>query len=345
MNGAFNTEFTVGVEEELHLVDPETYELTPTADAILAGMEAAEGASGYEAYAAQIELRTGICSGADEARRDLTAARRAATQAGATLMGAGLHPDDRWGNTELVDEQRYRELAEAMRDLFGRTPEAALHVHVGMPDPETAITAFNGLRSRLPVLIGLCANSPWWFGHDSGLASARWALVRSYPGRSIPPVFADWGDYLAHLDRLAHAGGPLDYTRIWWDIRPHPRLGTIEVRELDAQSSLEEVAAVAAFVQALARREAEAPTAELPQAEAIAWSCFRAARDGLNAEVLHEGRLVPVHEAAREAAAALGVAEVEGLLARGGGAARQRAAHARGGMDAMLRELVAETRV
>jgi carboxylate-amine ligase len=344
VKAAFGTEFTVGVEEELHLVDPETHALRAAAADVLAAMEVAEGVSGHEAYAAQVELRTGICDDADGARRDLLAARTAAVEAGATLLGAGLHPDDRWGGTELVDEQRYRELAEAMRDLFGRTPEAALHVHVGMPDPETAITVFNGLRSRLPLLIGLCANSPWWFGHDSGLASARWALVRSYPGRGIPPVFADWGDYVAHLDRLARAGGPVDYTRVWWDIRPHPRLGTIEVRELDAQSSLDDVAAVAALVQALARREAESPAADLPLAEAIAWSCFRAARDGLDAEVCHEGRLVPVREAARDMASALDVPEIEDLLARGGGAARQRTAYARGGMDGMLRELVAGTR-
>jgi carboxylate-amine ligase len=231
-----------------------------------------------------------------------------------------------------------------MRDVFGRTPEAALHVHVGMPDPETAIRVFNGLRRHLPLLIGLSANSPWWFGRDSGLASARWALVRSYPGRGVPPAFADWGDYVEHLERLAATGGPPDYTLVWWDIRPHPRLGTVEVRELDAQSSLDAVAAVAALVQALARREAEAPSGDLPSAEAIAWSCFRAARDGLDAEVLHEGRLVPLREAARDAAATVSVEEVEGLLASGGGAARRRAAHARGGMEAMLAELVAETR-
>jgi carboxylate-amine ligase len=258
-------------------------------------------------------------------------------------MGAGLHPSDTWGGADIVDSPRYAEVAESMRDLFGRTPEAALHVHVGMPDDETMIRVFNGLRRHLPLLIGLAANSPWWFGHDSGLASARWALVRSYPGRGIPPAFESWDHYVEHLESVAVAGGPSDYTLVWWDIRPHPRFGTVEVRELDAQASLDDVASLAALTQALARREAETPAAEVPSAEAIAWSCFRAARDGLDAEILHEGRLMPLADAAREHAAALGVPEVEELLARGGGANRRRAAHARGGIDEMLRDLVAET--
>ena len=134
-------------------------------------------------------------------------------------------------------------------------------------------------------------------------------------------------------------GGPSDYTLVWWDIRPHPRLGTVEIRELDAQSSLDSVEGIAALVQALARREADAPRRrELPHEEAIAWSCFRAARDGLDAEVLHEGEVVPV----RLALAGLGVPEVLPLLAEGP-AARRRAAHARGGPEEMLRELVEET--
>jgi carboxylate-amine ligase len=242
-----------------------------------------------------------------------------------------------------VDKPRYHEVARSMRDLFGRTPESALHVHVGMPDADTAIRAFNGLRSHLPLLTGLAANSPWWFGRDSGLASARWALVRSYPGRGTPPAFESWDAYLEHMARIDASGGPSDYTLVWWDVRPHPRLGTVEVRELDAQASLGEVTAIAALTQALARREAEAPTADLPPAEAIDWACFRAARDGLDAEIQHEGRLLPLRDVAREVASALDVPQVEELVARGGGAARRRAAHARGGMAEVLRELVDET--
>ena len=174
-------------------------------------------------------------------------------------MGAGLHPTAAWGEAEIVDKPRYHGIGESMRDVFGRTPEAALHVHVGMPDADTTIRVFNGLRRHLPLLIGLAANSPWWFGHDSGLASARRAVVRPYPGRGIPPAFDSWDHYLDHLKRLEESGGPSDYTLVWWDIRPHPRLGTVEIRELDAQAGVDDAVAIAALTQALARREAEAP--------------------------------------------------------------------------------------
>jgi carboxylate-amine ligase len=186
------TEFSLGVEEELHLVDGETHALTPVATDILARIGVPEGRAAHEAYAAQIELRSPPCADASEVRTALAENRAAAMAAGATLLGAGLHPTDTWGESAIVDEPRYAEVVDSMRDLFGRTPEAALHIHVGMPDAETTIAVFNGLRRHLPLLIGLTANSPWWFGRDSGLASARWALVRSYPGRGIPPAFESW---------------------------------------------------------------------------------------------------------------------------------------------------------
>jgi carboxylate-amine ligase len=340
----FGAEFTVGVEEELHLVDADTHGLTPAAADLLGRLELPPDRAGHEAYAAQIELRTPPCADAAEANAAIAENRAAAVSAGATLMGVGLHPTASWGATDIVDEPRYHEVARSMRDLFGRTPEAAQHVHIGMPDEGTAIRVFNGLRRHLPLLIGLAANSPWWFGRDSGLASARWALVRSYPGRGIPPAFESWDHYLDHLRRVESAGGPSDYTLVWWDVRPHPRFGTVEVRELDAQSSLGDVTAIAALAQALARREAEAPAPELPPSEAIHWACFLAARDGLDAEIPHEGRRMPLRDAARRAAGELDVPEVEELVAGGGGAGRRRAAHARGGVAKMLRELVEEGR-
>ena len=336
-------EFSVGVEEELQLVDADTHQLVPVAVELLERMDLPEGRVGHEAYAAQIELRSTPCADARDVRAALAENRAAAAAAGATLMGTGLHPTDPLGGADIVDNPRYAEVAGSMRDLFGRTPEAALHVHVGMPDAETAIRVYNGLRRHLPLLLGLAANSPWWFGRDSGLASARWALVRSYPGRGIPPAFESWDQYEEHLARVAEAGGPSDYTLVWWDIRPHPRFGTVEVRELDAQAALDDSVALAALTQALARREAEAPAADLPPAEAIAWSCFRAARDGLEAEVFHEGGVTPVSAAARDLAAELDLPELEELVARGGGARRRRDAHARGGTEEMLRDLVAET--
>jgi carboxylate-amine ligase len=356
MDHGFGSDFTVGIEEELLLVDPETLMLAPVAARVLAAMDAPEAIASHEAYAVEIELRSPPAPDASAAATALAAARAAARAAGATLMGVGLHPADDDGDSELVDSERYRRVARMMRGLFARTPEAALHVHVGMPDPETAIRAFNGLRSHLPLLQGLSANSPWWFGRDSGLASARYALVRTYPGRGVPPAFPDFDAYLEATELTLAAGGIDEYTLLWWDVRPHPKLGTVELREMDVQSSIEDVAALAALVQALAAEAAEEPPGgPAAPGDAISMSAFRAARDGVDATVLDGGELAPLREVARatvervrprarELGAEAPLDGIEHILSTGGGAGRQRAAVERGGLRAALEQLVAETR-
>ena len=234
-------------------------------------------------------------------------------------------------------------------------PEAALHVHVGMPDPETAIRAFNGLRSHLPLLQGLSANSPWWFGRDSGLASARYALVRTYPGRGVPAAFQDFEAYAVATEQTLAAGGIDEYTLLWWDVRPHPKLGTVEVREMDVQSSVEDAAALGALVQGLAVEAAEEGLpGDVPPSDAIAMSTFRAARDGVDATILDGGSLAALRDVARatvervrprvrELGSDAPLEGIERMLATGGGAGRRRAAHERGGMRAALEDLVGET--
>jgi glutamate---cysteine ligase / carboxylate-amine ligase len=269
-------------------------------------------------------------------------------------VGVGIHPTAEFGDVRLTEGKRFARVGEAMRGLLRRTPEAALHVHVGIPDAETAIRVCNGLRSHLPLLHGLSANSPWWFGVDSGLASARYAMVRAYPHRGMPPSFRDFDDYAATVEAVTAAGQLEDYTLIWWDIRPHPRFGTVEVREMDSQAPLEDVAALAALVHALVRFEAERGQAGRPGPEALAHSTFRASRDGVEATVLHEGKMTPLREVARstvelvrpharELGAEGALEGVERILREGGGASRQRAACRRGGVEGMLALLVEET--
>ena len=262
-------------------------------------------------------------------------------------MGAGVHPTGRLGDAALVHHERYARVDDQMRGLIRRTPECALHVHVGMPDPETAIRAFNGMRRYLPLLEGLSTNSPWWFGVDSGMASARSALVRAYPGRGIPRAFHDFDDYGSTVAEAVRAGGLDDYTFLWWDLRPHPRLGTIEIREMDAQSSLDDVAALAALVHGLAIDAAEDAAAEDPEpAEGLAWSSFRAARDGLDASLHVNGSILPLREVARRAVEIArphvgdAVDGIERIVSEGTGAERQRRTHEQGGMRALLAELV-----
>jgi carboxylate-amine ligase len=343
--------FTVGVEEELFLVDGTTHALVNDAARVLGAVErSGDWEADHEAFASEVELRSTPAATPGDATARLGAARAAVLAAGATPMGCGLHPTADFGDVELVRSERYARVEDSMRGLIRRTPECALHVHVGISDVDTAVRVFNGLREWLPLLEALAANSPWWHGWDSGMASARAAVVRAYPGRGIPRALRDAEDYEAALAATVAGGGPSDTTLIWWAVRLQPRLGTVEVRELDTQSRLDDVTALVALVQALARREAEFAREPAPS-EAIAWSAFHAARDGLEAEVLVEGRLVPISEAARLALAAArphspeqeALDEVERLLREGGGADRRRTDHRRGGTKAMLEGVVAET--
>ena len=334
--------FALGVEEELLLVDAETHLLTPDAPRVL---EAVDGLK-PDLYLALVESVSPITSGPAEAIDAMAAMRARIRDAGATIIGSGLHPAGAFGDAPHVQTERYREVGDQLRGLARRTPTCALHVHVGMPDRETALRVYNGLREHLPLLQALAANSPFWHGLDSGLASARAQLFRAFPRAEIPRAFASWDEYETTIDAVVRAGDLPDYTFLWWDLRPHPNLGTVELRAMDAQSSLRDMTALAALVHALARSAAESPPVEPSPREALMESSFRAARDGLGATVCFEGRLRPVPEIADTVLGGLdgeGLDEVRRLIAEGNGAIRRRRAFARGGMTAMLAALVDET--
>ena len=340
--------FTVGLEEELLLVDPASLRLAHTADRILPRIDLPEGRADHEVFLAQVELRSDPLGSVLEAVAQLEEGRAVARKAGATLLAAGVHPDAEYGDVRLVRSERYRRVEDQMRGLIRRTPECALHVHIGVPDTATAVDVLNGWRDALPLLHGLGASSPFWFGLDSGMASSRAAVIRAYPGRGVPPALSDWDHYLETLDAIHAGGGPKDKTMVWWDARPQPRLGTVELREIDVQSNLDAAAGIAALARAIALRAADSPLRRPAPDHALHWSSFRAARDGLGADILHRGRLRPLRDAAQELLGDLrgedpALEGVERILADGSGADRQRAAHARGGMPALLSFLVDET--
>ena len=351
---AFRSEYTLGIEEELLLVDRETLRLAPVAGAVLGAMEVDSASAGHEAYAAQIELRSPPSESVADAVGALAGLRSKAATAGAVLLGAGLHPTGGMGETDLVPASRYERVADEMRGLLRRTPESAVHVHVGLPDERAALAAFNALRAQLPLLQGLSASSPWWFGSDSELASARFVLARAYPGRGVPRPLRDLAELDAVTEATLAAAGMPESTFLWWDVRLHPRYGTVEVREMDAQASLDDVAALAALVRAVALAAADAPPAEHLPGEALDWSSFRAARDGTAAAILDGGALRPLPVVARETVTRLrpvarelgdedALDGIERILEQGGGAGRQRRAYALGGFDEVLATLVADT--
>jgi carboxylate-amine ligase len=348
--------FALGVEEELLLVDPATGGLAPVAGTLIAGLAPGAGTIEPDVYEALVELASPITADAIEGARALEALRADVRAAGATPVGAGIHPAAPFGDAPHVDEPRYREIGEQMRGLLRRTPTCALHVHVGMPDPETAIRAFNGMRAELPVLQALAAHSPYWHGLDSGFATARAQLFRGYPRADIPRAFEDWADYEAAMAQIVAAAGVADYTFLWWDLRPHPKLGTLEVRAMDAQARLGSVCGLAALVHGLAMAAAEGSGSpgDTPPREVLVESSFRAGRDGLAATVWHDGAMRPVRdlaaaalERARPHARAVGadaaLEEVERILRDGNGADRMRAAHAEGGLPRVVEQLIAES--
>jgi len=349
----------LGLEDELLLVDDERHALADTAVAVLDALDVpeAEGTAKPDMYAAMVELTAPVSASADAATRAISALRARVRAAGGTVIGAGVHPAAAYGDVAHFPAERYAAILARHRGLMRRTPTGAVHVHVAMPDPETAIRACNGLRDHLPALGALAANSPFWFGVDSGLQSARSALFRGLRGAEIPRAFASYEDYAETAAAAVAAGDLEDYTFLWWDLRPHPRLGTVEVRAMDGQSALWGVAGLTALVRALAAREADPATrrtrARPTAREALVEASFAAHRDGLDARLPLDGTLRPAREVlhatldlARPYARDLGDADVleaiQRIIAEGNGADRQRAAYARGGVAAMLDLLVEE---
>ncbi len=344
--------FALGVEEELLLLDPASGMLSHTSSRLVPRIDPPAGTVMHDVYEALVETSSPISADAIEGVRHLETLRQAIRAAGGTPAGAGLHPAGPFGDAPHVVSERYREIGDQMRGLLRRTPTCALHIHVGLPDPETAIRAFNRMRQHLPALQALAAHSPYWHGIDSGFETARAQMFRGYPRADIPRAFAGWDDYAETMEAIVAAAGIDDYTFLWWDLRPHPNLGTLEVRAMDAQARLGSVCGLAALVHGLVLACAHEPTADEPLArEVLVESSFRAGRDGLDATVWHDGALRPVREriaaavelAHRYTPAAAALEEVDRIVADGNGADRMRAAYAEGGMPRVLHRLIEES--
>lgn len=349
--------FTVGVEDELMLVDGAGELLGPAAQPVVDAVRGTASPAGVvtgEVYVDQVELNTPICRGAEDAWRSLRELRRTVSAGGARLLAAGVHPTAPLGAAVIVGSSRYDRIVDEFGGLL-RTPTAALQVHVGVPDEETAMLAYRGLRHRMPLLRALAAGSPFWHGVDSGQASSRSAIIRSYPRHGVAPALRSWEEYVARTDALVAAADAPDHTYVWWDVRPRPLLGTLEVRVMDAVASLAVVAGLTALVQGIARRAVEAPDpADLPD-DVLAVDDDRAARHGLEAWVVDvDGSRLPMREVAArvltEARATLRadgleapLDAIEAVLRRPAEPEHQRKVVATGGLPALLEDLVTRT--
>jgi glutamate---cysteine ligase / carboxylate-amine ligase len=339
------------------LLQPSDWSLAQSSDHVLGRLsDELSSHTSPETHAAVVELATGVHSDVGGVVSELGSLReRFARELGALGLGAavaGTHPLTSREETELSGAARYRELDDSMRVLARREPTMALHVHVGVPVAEDAIRLLNGLRRNTPLLLALSANSPFWQGRDCGFASARTVIFQAFPRTGLPRFFEGYGDYVEALDALIASGAVPDPSFVWWDVRLQPALGTVEVRVMDAQSTLREVSPLVALIQSLARLELEGNASRpVPGAEVLAENRFLAARDGMDARLIDPvaRSLVPAREMldallceCRPHALALGCADALDRvrrLADAPGVARQRAFVARNGR---LEQLIAD---
>ena len=297
--------YTVGIEEEVMLLDELTWALAHRIDSVLPRLPHGRTASfTAETHGSALEIQTGVHVQIGDAIEELAALR---TELDTTLRplsmraaSAGTHPFAVWQEIVISAGERYQFVYGSMRELARREPTFGLHVHVGVPDPEAAIHAANRLRTHIPLLLALSVNSPFWQGRDTGLASARTPLFQAFPRVGIPRPFGDYAEYVESVDVLIRCDAVPEPTFLWWDVRPQPRFGTVEVRIMDAQTTLPDTAAIAALVQSIVRAEVEGEDhleRPMPQ-EVLAENRFLAARDGMDAELIEPelGRRVPARE-------------------------------------------------
>jgi glutamate---cysteine ligase / carboxylate-amine ligase len=340
--------YTLGVEEEYQLLDGVSFDLVQHIETIL------EAISGHELEArinpelmqSVLEITTPICRTAGDVQRELVQLRRYVTEtAQEKLMrvgSAGTHPFSLFERQRITARDRYRALIDQMQYVARRELIFGMHVHVAVDDPEKAIKVVNGLLPQLAPLLALSASSPFWRGEPTGLASSRQMVFSAFPRSGPPPRFRDYADYAEVVGQLERSGCIADYTHIWWDIRLHPRLGTIEIRICDAMTRVEDAVAVAAYCQALVKHLCERYEAgeEIPSYHRILTTenKWLTARYGLEAPVmdLASGRRnrIPVSRLIRRTVAEIGPharelgseRELEGvleILARGNSADRQ----------------------
>ena len=357
--------FSLGVEEEFQLLHEESYELVSRFDEV-AEAAAHERRIRAELLQSVIEVATHVAGSVAEAIEDARGLRAtlrdAAAERGAVIASAGTHPFSRWEHQEVTDRERYRALMEEMRWVAEREVIFGLHVHVGLASADEAIAVLNGLRTYLPELLALSANSPFWLGRDTGLASTRTKLFESFPRSGLPPAFGSFEEFELLVERGVKSGSFPDYTHIWWDARPHPKLGTLEVRICDAQTRLESVTGLVAFVQSLVATLAEdferGVKPQVQPVTLVAENKWRAARDGLDGKLIDLERdeerpareaVLALVERVKPAAGRVGcreeLVEVERLVERGTGAEEQRRVYEETGSLLAVAQWLAEETV
>ncbi|MBW3653221.1 MAG: carboxylate-amine ligase [Actinobacteria bacterium] len=341
--------YTVGVEEELMIVDAESYALVNAIEWLLedagaANVEREDGEIKPELMESVLEIATKPCADVVEVGDQLrslrqnvreTAARRALA-----IASAGTHPFAMWEDQRIVARPRYRDIISALRFVARQELIFGMHVHVGLDDRDKAVHVINGMRVHIPVLLALSANSPFWRGHRTGLMSTRMPIFRQFPRVGVPPAYADWEDWERQVTFMVASGVMEDYTYLWHDVRLHPNLGTVEIRVCDSQTRVEHTVALTALIQAMVHELAEHFDAGQKLRD-YPWQMldenkWLAARHGLSGEIvdlptnervttkaLGRRLLERLEPHAQQLGAGDALGGIRDLLERGNGASRQ----------------------
>jgi carboxylate-amine ligase len=350
--------YTIGIEEELMIVDAESFNLVNAIESLLE--DAPHGEIKPELMESVLEIATEPAPDTAQAGRQLRALRRqvrdTAAKRALAIGSAGTHPFAMWEDQRISARARYRDLVSSLRFVARQELIFGVHVHVAIDDPDKAIHVTNGMRVHLGVLLALSANSPFWRAQATGMRSARIPIFRAFPRVGIPPAYRDWADFEREIGFMVESGVMEDYTYLWYDVRPHPNLGTVEIRVCDSQTRIEHTLALAALIQAMVRELAEhfdsrGTLASYPW-QMLDENKWLAARDGLDGELVDlpsnervatkalARRLVDrLRDHAQDLGSASELEAIEDVLANGNGADRQNLVY-----DANhdMRELMAE---
>jgi carboxylate-amine ligase len=355
--------YTIGIEEELMIVDAESYGLVNAIESLL--QEAEDGEIKPELMESVLEISTNpapdTATAGEQLRRLRAQVRATAGGRGLTIGSAGTHPFAMWEDQRIVARPRYRELVTALRFVARQELIFGMHVHVGVNDPDKAIHVANGMRVHLAVLLALSANSPFWRADSTGLLSTRTPIFRAFPRVGIPPHYRDWADYEREIAFMVESGVMEDYTWLWYDVRPHPNFGTVEVRVCDSQTRVEHTVALAALVQAMVKELSEhfdggGVLADYPW-QMLDENKWLAARHGLDGELvdlpssdrvatkaLARRLLDRLREHAQDLGSGAELEAVGDLIDRGNGAARQLVVYeANHDLREVMAEIVAAT--
>jgi carboxylate-amine ligase len=334
--------YTIGIEEELMILDADSLELVNAIETLLEASPT--GAIKPELMESVLEISTDPCENTVIAGEQLRSLRRQVTATaeakGLAIGSAGTHPFAMWEDQRIVARPRYRDLISALRFVARQELIFGMHVHIGLDDPDKAIHVANGMRVHVPVLLGISANSPFWRADQTGLASVRTPIFRAFPRVGIPPTYKNWEDYARRIEFMMQARVIEDYTYLWHDVRPHPRFGTVEVRVMDSQTHVEHTLGLAALVQGLVHELAEHHDSGRPLSsypfEMLDENKWLAARHGLEGELvdlpspdrvgtreLARRLLDRVRDRCQDLGSAGDLDAIGDLLDRGNGAARQ----------------------